>query len=257
MRLKLLLFFLICNVWKASSQEIIYDSIPGSEIAFSLKLVKGQDTIADFYIGTHEVTHDMYVLFKRKEFDSEASDLSDDFQPDAITRPSPPYEDMTWGMGDEGGFPAVSMTQQGALHYCQWLYLKTGKFYRLPTPEEWTYVASQQKVVEGWFYENSDDKYHKTGQISTESGIYDLFGNVVEWTMDRKVLKGGSFIDNVADIDADIVIKYDRKWQQRDPQIPKSIWWLTDGSFVGFRLVSPKVQPSKEEITVFFMDYIH
>ena len=26
-------------------------------------------------------------------------------------------------------------------------------------------------------------------------------------------------------------------WQVRDPQIPKSKWWLSDGPFVGFRIV--------------------
>jgi hypothetical protein len=116
-------------------------------------------------------------------------------------------------------------------------------------------VAKMQEDNEGWFYENSSDKYHKTGTFKSSTGIYDLFGNVVEYTMDKKVLKGGSFIDESKDINAETIIKYDRKWQQRDPQIPKSIWWLTDGSFVGFRLVSPKVQPSSSEIEAFFMEY--
>jgi len=256
MQIKIIFFFIFSSVCSLQSQELLSDTIPGSDVSFTLKFILGFDTIPNFYIGTHEVTHDMFVLFKRKEFDSAASDLSNDFQPDAITRPTPPYEDMTWGMGDVGGFPAVSMTQQGALRFCQWLYLKTGRFYRLPTPEEWTYVASKQEKVDGWFYENSNDKFHKTGLRENLSGIYDLFGNVVEWTMNKKVLKGGSFIDDTANINAEAIIKYDRKWQQRDPQIPKSIWWLTDGSFVGFRLLSPEVQPSKHEVEAFFTKWI-
>jgi hypothetical protein len=255
MKSKILLFALVATSYFLTAQELITDTIPGTSLTFDLKYIDGGDALEDFYIGTHEVTHDMFVLFKRKEFDSEASDLSADYKSDAITRPTPPYEDMTWGMGDEGGFPAVSMTQNGALSFCEWLYLKTGRFYRLPTPEEWTYVAKMHKDTDGWFYENSGDKYHKTGEFASETGIYDLFGNVVEWTMDRKVLKGGSFIDDAADIDADAIIPYDRKWQQRDPQIPKSIWWLTDGSFVGFRLLSPKVQPSSAEIKAFFEEH--
>ena len=204
----------------------------------------------------HRFLISIVVLFKRKEFDSELSDLNDEYSPDAVTRPTPPYEDMTWGMGSEGGYPAVSMTQQGALRFCEWLYQKTGRFYRLPTPDEWTHVANMTSSNEGWFYENSEDKYHKTGTYQGHEEIYDLFGNVMEWTMDRKVLKGGSYIDDAADINAEKIIKYDRKWQQRDPQIPKSIWWLTDGPFVGFRLLSPADHPSHKEIEEFFAKVI-
>ncbi|GLR17400.1 hypothetical protein GCM10007940_20150 [Portibacter lacus] len=231
-------------------------TIPGTEVSFNLELVTGNDSIPDFYMGTHEIPHDLYVLFKRKEFDNAESDLLDDYSPDAVTRPSPPYEDMTWGMGEEGGFPMVSMTQQGALRFCQWLYLKTGQFFRLPTPEEWTYVAAQLPNKDGWFAENSEDKFHKTGLISNGNGFYDMFGNVTEWTLDRKILKGGSFIDSREDIDANTVIKYDRAWQQRDPQIPKSIWWLTDGSFVGFRVIHPRAPMTKDEIEAFFAEHI-
>jgi hypothetical protein len=45
-------------------------------------------------------------------------------------------------------------------------------------------------------------------------------------------------------------------WNKRDPQIPKSKWWLTDGMFVGFRIVRPLVQPSNEEIEKFFALYL-
>jgi hypothetical protein len=34
----------------------------------------------------------------------------------------------------------------------------------------------------------------------------------------------------------------------RDPQLPKSIWWLTDAQFLGFRLVRPLAVPSAEEL---------
>ncbi|MEL6942523.1 MAG: formylglycine-generating enzyme family protein, partial [Bacteroidota bacterium] len=46
------------------------------------------------------------------------------------------------------------------------------------------------------------------------------------------------------------------RWQQRDPQIPKSIWWNTDAPFVGFRLVRPLKEMTHEEVMAFFEEAI-
>lgn len=261
--------------------------IPGSEVSFTLKKIPGGDfktqdgrqiKVSPFYMGTHEVTYDLFVLFEEKSMDTDATNHTEEYSPDAIARPSPPYEDMTWGMGKEGGYPAVSMTQQSALIFCQWLYLKTGRFFRLPTEAEWTYAAlegNQKTDPEyAWLTNNSESKYHVVGsKAPNDLGLYDMYGNVLEWTLDDwqetpypseedpwaipekrhyRVLKGGSFFDDPADINPHTRFKSDRKWQQRDPQIPKSLWWLTDGSFVGLRLVSPVEQPEYEEVEAFF-----
>jgi hypothetical protein len=45
-------------------------------------------------------------------------------------------------------------------------------------------------------------------------------------------------------------------WNKRDPQIPKSRWWLTDGMFAGFRIVKPAKQPTKEEAEIFYKLYL-
>jgi hypothetical protein len=45
-----------------------------------------------------------------------------------------------------------------------------------------------------------------------------------------------------------------KKWKQRDPQMPKSLWWLTDAPFVGFRLVRPKETPSREEMEKYWIE---
>ena len=34
----------------------------------------------------------------------------------------------------------------------------------------------------------------------------------------------------------------------RDPQLPKSKWYLTDAQFLGFRIVRPLKVPSQEEM---------
>ena len=40
----------------------------------------------------------------------------------------------------------------------------------------------------------------------------------------------------------------DKTWKQQDPQLPKSIWYLTDAQFLGFRIVRPLKVPPPEEL---------
>ena len=30
-----------------------------------------------------------------------------------------------------------------------------------------------------------------------------------------------------------------KEWKRQDPQLPKSIWYLTDAKFLGFRIIRP------------------
>ena len=70
-------------------------------------------------------------------------------------------------------------------------------------------------------------------------GLYDMLGNVGEWAIDasgKPVLCGGTFLDAPASIAPETERRWSPKWQESDPQVPKSRWWLADGSFVGFRV---------------------
>ena len=148
--------------------------------------------ISAFWMEEHEVTYDEYVLLLDEGRDTGPL-------PDGVTRPSPPYIDFTLGMGKTGGFPANSMTQYGALMYCKWLYNKTGIFYRLPTEAEWEYAcrAGSEKLYPfgnnekqlrdyAWYAGNSDNKYHQVKQLKPKHwGLYDMYGNVAEWTLDQ------------------------------------------------------------------------
>ena len=210
---------------------------------------------------------------------------------DAVSRPSPPYIDMTNGMGKDG-FPAVNMTQYAALTYCQWLTAKTGVFYRLPTEAEWEYACragtttaysfgddAGQLNEYAWSYANSAAAYHPVGRKKPNPwGLHDMHGNAAEWTLDQyepdayakaggrpvadpwvkadklypHAIRGGSWDDDPDRLRSAARLPSNPKWKQRDPQIPKSNWWFTDASFIGFRVVRPVKQPTKEEMKRYF-----
>ena len=86
----------------------------------------------------HEVTWDEYRLFM---FASQGGEIAHkDEVVDAVSRPTRPYVEMSFGMGLDG-FPAISMTQHAANKYAEWLSARTGEFYRLPTEAEWEYAC--------------------------------------------------------------------------------------------------------------------
>jgi formylglycine-generating enzyme required for sulfatase activity len=117
---------------------------------------------------------------------------------DAVTRPTPPYADPTFGMGHDKQ-PVISITHHAAIEYCRWLSGKTGKIYRLPTEAEWEYAcrAGAQTAYSfgddpaqlkeyAWYGGNADGKSHPVAQKKPNPwGLYDMHGNVSEWCLDH------------------------------------------------------------------------
>jgi formylglycine-generating enzyme required for sulfatase activity len=251
-----------------------------------------QVTVDPFWMGRCEVTWDEYEIWtfnldiqRRKLNKVEATAL--DKVSDAVTRPTKPYTDMTFGMGKEG-FPAICMTQLAAKTYCQWLTAKTGHYYRLPTEAEWEYACragtntaysfgeSPDHIDEyAWYFDNSEDAYHPVGKKKPNPwGLYDIHGNVSEWVLDEyqasfyktmpqdkpalnpftpptraypQVVRGGSWDDDPTRLRSAARRGSDKTWKIQDPQIPQSIWYLTDALFVGFRVVRPLHEPTAEQ----------
>ncbi len=286
-------------------------TIPGSNVTFTMTPIpvgvftmgspssekgRGSDegpqkkiNISAFWMGTKEVTHDEFLVFFADESLARNSDV------DAVTRPTAQYIDLSWGMGKQGGFPFNSMSQRTALMYCRWLYKKTGVFYRLPTEAEWEYACragstttyyfgnDSSKLGEyAWYAANSAKKYHRTGEKKPNAwGLYDMLGNVAEWTLDQympdylskikdnssdpfteptsrypKTLKGGGFKSDAGMLRSAARLKSDASWNKRDPQIPKSKWWLTDAETIGFRIIRPLAAPSPAEADAFYNKYL-
>ena len=300
-----------------SAQKFFIDTIPGTNVAFKMVYIPGgeftigsPDTEANraedegaqktvkidpFWIGSFEVTFDEYEVYREKDRDANVSKGDPNYSVDAVTRPSPPYEDPTFGMG-KYGYPAASMTQYASLMYCRWLTGKTGKLYRLPTEAEWEYACRAGSTTAyhfgddpadldeyGWYYENSDDGYHKVGEKKPNAwGLYDMHGNVAEWTLDQyregfyatlegekavnpmslptdlhpRTVKGGSYDDDAEELRSANRIESNMNWKRRDPQIPKSFWWNTDSPFVGFRIVTPAKDLTPAEIMDFWMSVL-
>jgi formylglycine-generating enzyme required for sulfatase activity len=133
--------------------------------------------------------------------------------------------------------------------YAAWLSRKTGRKYRLPTDAEWTLAArlglggASAPALDSlaWHAGNSGGAPHPVGAARADAhGLHDLAGNVAEWVTGadgKPVTRGGSYRDDAARVGLRGRAHQTPDWNVTDPQIPKSRWWLSDGPFVGFRLV--------------------
>lgn len=106
--------------------------------------------------------------------------------------------DAGWGRGER---PVINVSYDDALAYVDWLSARTGRRYRLPTGEEWTWAA-----VSGGA--SADKSGRRTSPVTAgpkdARGASHFLGNVWEWTADcarwtsegacsARVVKGGAW----------------------------------------------------------------
>jgi len=204
--------------------------------------------IPALWFGKTELTWDAYDVFAFRLDLPEGQAVG----PDAIARPTKPYGVPDGGFGHRG-FPAMNVTYHSAAEFCRWLSAKTGRRYRLPTEAEWEYACGAGALASGpvagaealgkmaWHWDNAEEMTHAVGQKQANAwGIHDMLGNVAEWCagLDGKpVVRGGSYNDAPDRVFPGARQVESPDWQMSDPNNPKSKWWLTDGSFIGFRVV--------------------
>ena len=244
-----------------------------------------------FWMAAHETSWDAFRRFMLREADGY---LDPDKVAAAVSSPTPPYVEMSFGMGITG-YPAISMTQHAASKYAQWLSAKTGHFYRLPTEAEWEYACRAGSAgaysfgddagaldQHGWHWDNSDGQYRPIGGKAPNAwGLHDMHGNVWEWTLDRyaesypasdgpadnpwararrlypRVARGGSWMDDAPALRCGARKASSEDWKMQDPQLPKSIWYHTDAQWLGFRLVRPRQVPSAEMMHAYWNSATH
>jgi len=290
---------------QAAEMKRYTETIPGAGVKFEMAPIPGgtfvmgspaseagratdegpplEVTLRPFWMGAMEVTWDEYDLYAFSQDilkDRPQSAASNQTGSDAVTRPTPPYADESFGYG-KGRQPVISITHHAAMEYCRWLSAKTGKLYRLPTEAEWEYACragaktaygfgDDAKALGqyGWYANNSDGAPHEVGKKKPNAwGLYDMHGNVAEWCIDQydkdfysslksskpvlapvllpgekrypHVVRGGSWDDDAPMLRSAARRASRKEWSRRDPQRPQSIWWHTDATFVGFRLVRP------------------
>jgi len=204
------------------------ESIPGTDVKFEMLPIQGgtftmgspeseakrspdegpqhKVTLHSFWMEKYETRWDEYQVFafskdlmieRQKKVDLGPQPESKTFA-DAVTRPTPPYTDPTFGFGREG-HPVINITHHAAMEYTRWLSAKTGKTYRLPTEAEWEYACRagtetpfyfgedpKQLGEYTWYLENSDARPHDVGRKKPNAwGLYDMLGNVAEWVLDE------------------------------------------------------------------------
>ncbi len=140
-------------------------------VTFTMIEVEGNgNDISDYYIGETEVTQALWQAV----MGTNPSNFSG--------YPQRPVEQVSWNNCQE------FITKLNEL---------TGKTFRLPTDAEWLYAAKGGNKSQGYTYSGSNNvadvawyvgNCYQTQNVKTKSqnelGIYDMSGNVAEWTSD-------------------------------------------------------------------------
>jgi len=244
---------------QVTSFENYTEYIPGTPVSFEMVAIPGgafrmgspadekfrkEDegpvrdvTVSRFFMGRITVSWDEYWTYQYEttsegrippEIMKQRND--DAITTDDISGPTPPFGVPSQGWG-EGARPAITMSHYSAEIYCQWLSMKTGKRYRLPTEAEWEYAArggtetpyffagSPKKFSsQGWWnrmfgadtavinsyviYElNSGAKTHELSRVlDNPFGLKGMLGNVLEycadWYSPKAYSETGATVDN-------------------------------------------------------------
>ena len=170
--------------------------------------------VANFAIGKYEVTVGQFKSFvKATQYKTEAEESGGC---NSLTKSGWEQDaSKTWrnpGFSQTDDHPVVCVSWNDAMAYVDWLSQQTGKTYRLPTEAEWEYAAragtttarywgddpdkgcsfangadqTAKAQFSGWPIMECQDRYVYTAPVGrfrpNAWGLYDMLGNVWEWT---------------------------------------------------------------------------
>jgi formylglycine-generating enzyme required for sulfatase activity len=193
--------------------------------------------LKDFRIEQYEVTFDEYDRFAAAS---------------GKARPS----DEGWGRRN---MPVTNVNLLDARAYAQWLSKESGTPYRLPTEAEWEYAARGKSSHAYWWgpkpshdeanYEGKSgrDRWDNSAPVGSFDanpfGLYDMAGNVWEWTCSRYAnpYDGSEMKCASEDYSGDIVLR-GGSWQSQEKSIRNAYRGrnrpATRGNYYGFRLAA-------------------
>lgn len=180
-----------------------------------------QTCVSDFYLMEHEVTQAIYEAVMVWDLANNKPFIKAKKKKELRERLRPLDPNM----------PAMGVSWYGAREFITVLNKMTKGFYRLPSEAEWEYAArsgGKKDLWSGvnnegelgdysWFVDNSDDVKPIKKKKPNALGLYDMSGNVWEWTEDNfdfdyyqvspkrdpigpdisywRVIRGGSFVE--------------------------------------------------------------
>ena len=198
---------------------------------------------------------------------------------DAVSRPTKPYADPTHGLGKSKQpalcithHAAMEycrwLTEKTGTLYrlpteAEWEYA-----CRAGTKTAYSFGNDPAQLADyAWYVENAEKPQPIGKKKPNPWGLHDMHGNVAEWVLDHYkadayaafptdkptfgpvelpsakeypyIARGGSWDDDPDRLRSAARRPSDKEWSVRDPQRPQSIWWHTDATFVGFRIVRP------------------
>lgn len=207
---------------------------------------------------------------------------------DVISHPTLPYVNMDFGMGKNGfpaiamtQHAANKYCQWLSARTGHFYRLPTEAEWeyaaRAGATNTWFFGEDGARLGEyAWFGDNSNEQYQKVGRkLPNAWGLHDVLGNVSEWVLDQyddgfygkcaregivngpwnkavkpspHVVRGGSWRDEPQQIRSAARGSSTPEWKEGDPQLPKSVYWLRNCDFVGFRILRPWTIPTVEEM---------
>ena len=215
--------------------------VPGGSVTIDGKT----GDVEPFDIGRTEVTWDMYDVFAL------GLDASKDQEAGRGRAAVAAVWRARLRMGSRR-FPAISIARPAAEAFCDWLSKKTGKTYRLPTEAEWLHAATLARGGHRRCRDRREALAWHRGNAAAQgaAGGEEAAGRARAVRSVRQRRRVGHdrrrrSRRRAADRSAILPRRsgrptravQDDSWQERDPQLPKSKWWLSDGPFVGFRIV--------------------